>query len=64
VQELEKWLVVMLNNLYEANPFEQVHLEQALRQIEDLQNEKLYLKRLLLLEKLKVQEAQQQSVDS
>jgi len=36
VQELEKWLVVMLNNLYEANPFEQVHLEQALRQIEDL----------------------------
>ena len=54
----------MLNNLYEANPFEQVHLEQALRQIEDLQNEKLYLKRLLLLEKLKVQEAQQQSVDS
>jgi hypothetical protein len=53
----------MLNNVYETNPQESKALEEAMKRIDELSQEKLYLKRLILSEKHKQRDLQKQNIE-
>lgn len=43
VKELEKWLIMLLNNFYEGNPTSLKNIEQGLQKIDELRVEKFGL---------------------
>jgi len=48
VNELERWLILLLNNFYEGNPTSLKNIEQGLLRIDELRVEKFSLQKLVL----------------
>ena len=53
IAELEKWIVMLLNNFYQGNPSSIESISKGLLTIDELRNDKFALKKVVLLERKK-----------
>lgn len=53
IAELEKWIMLLLNNFYSGNPAQLESIQKGLSDVDTLRNEKFALKKSILIEKKK-----------
>ena len=53
IQELESWIMMLLNNFYQGNPQQLDSIQKGLQSIDTLRQDKFQLKKQILIEKKK-----------
>ena len=63
IAELEKWLILLLNNFYEGKPNSLYSIQEGLMKMDELREENFQLKKALLQERKRYMDLQAQFLD-